>query len=373
MNMNFSNNSEFKTLLRKKQQEIHQRTNDGVQETAQFQKMKSLLISARKKFPETDYRHILIDKGDLMSLCSNAEDKMQELFTCTAFLTNRTVRVDSQMRIVNYDNAAFPDNPSDARRYFSELTKDGELIGFHVAPDASLHFYINGIEFGDGLFYTSEARKGYEELKTMEHLDEVLELYRIHLEKQDTYVKFFVSTSALRAFYQISKPDIDENRFLKNHRQLLRNRPEVLFHDDLRNFIKRHMRVVIARESMLENRERLDIELLDEAGKDLYFIEIKWVGQSINANGNGYGVEFREKPRINPDAVKQVVGYIDELHKDNKNIKLGYLAVFDARNNTDLPDTGENISIESVPEKIQQHFHRFRKLKDFKVKNISPR
>lgn len=369
--MRFTGNQEFKALLTEKRQEIYNRTNDDLQDTIQFKKLKSLLIEARRKNAENDFRHILISRNDLMALCDDAGERVFELFSATAFLTNHTVYIDSQIGILNYSNDPIPEN-NEARRYFANLTKKGDLVGFLIAPDATLHYFINGIDYGDGVFYSIEARRGYEELKTIDCLEEVLDQYRISLEQQNTYCKFFVTKAALKAFREIANPNSDERGFLSDNRQLLNNKPEELFREDLRNFIKRNMKVVVSREVMLENLDRLDIELTDEAGRDLYLIEIKWVGKSINANGNGYGVEFKAKPRINPDAVRQVVGYIDELIKDNKNIKIGYLAVFDARND-DLPDTGTDFTEDVLAENIRSHYKRFRKLRDFRVKNINPR
>ena len=48
--------------------------------------------------------------------------------------------------------------------------------------------------------------------------------------------------------------------------------------------------------------------------------------------------------------------YIDELLKEKQNIKLGYLAVFDARKE-DMPDTGTGVSENDVPEEMRKHFH----------------
>ena len=132
------------------------------------------------------------------------------------------------------------------------------------------------------------------------------------------------------------------------------------------------MKVFVYREVVLENLERLDIELMDEGGNDLYFIEIKWVGESIGPQGDSIGTSYNASPRINPDAVKQVLNYIRELLNENKNFKIGYLAVFDARKN-DLPDTGEGISENDVPKDLIEYFPRFIKLPDFRVKNINPR
>ena len=43
--MKFTDNLEFKALLQAKQKDIQQRTSDGVQETTQFQKMRTLFTS----------------------------------------------------------------------------------------------------------------------------------------------------------------------------------------------------------------------------------------------------------------------------------------------------------------------------------------
>lgn len=369
--MRFSNNPEFKALLAEKKQEIYQLTKDGIQETAQFRKLKTLLLEARRKNPEEDFRHILISKQDVLSLCEDASERVIELFNSYDFLTNRTVNIDSQLRILNFSNDPFPERNNDTRRYCASIAT-GDIVGFLLSPDATLHYFIDEKDYGDGVFYTAEARKGYEELKTIERMEEVLNDYRVSLQQQDSYLKFFVTKAALKAFHQIASPETDEKSFLTDNKQLLNNKPEELFREDLRNYIKRHMKIVVTREVMLENLDRLDIELTDEAGRDLYLIEIKWVGKSINAAGNGYGAEYKATPRINPDAVNQVVGYIDELLKAHQNIKIGYLAVFDARKE-DMPDTGTGVTEEVVSKDIKQHFARFKKIPDFKVRNINPR
>lgn len=371
MSIKFSSDSNFLDLLEASRQEILSRTGNGIQEKEQFKRLCSLLINARRKNPEQDFRYILIEEQALLKLCENADVKIIELFENQIFLTNHTVLIDSELQILECYNKTIADN-NNARRYFASLTVNKPVIGFLVSPDASLHYFIDGEDYGDGIFYTSDARRGYECLKTIDCLEEVLDDYRKSLQHQDTYLKFFVNKSSLKAFYRIARPAISEEEFLRTNRQLLANKPEELFREDLRNFIKRKMKVVVTREDMLENLDRLDIKIYDEAGRDLYFIEVKWVGKSINAAGDGYGVKYEEKPRINSDAVVQVVEYIDELMKDNQNIKIGYLAVFDARDN-DMSDTGQDISEKTVPERIRRFFPRFHKLKDFRVKNINPR
>ncbi len=369
--MKFSDNPQFKGYLAGKKQDIYQRTNDGVQETEPFQRLLSILAQCRRKVEEQDFRLILISKEDLSKLCADADIKAMTLFRHATFLTNRTVLVDSELKIQNNNNDPFPDGDNDARHYFASLATD-DMVVFHVAPNATVNFFIDGNDYGDGIFYTRDTLTRYEELRTIEQIKEVLDDYRIKLTLRDTYLKFFVTKAGLRALRTLTSPSVNERTFLENNKHLLNNKPEELFREDIRNYIKEHMKIIVTREVTMENLDRLDIELTDEEGKDLYFIEIKWVGESIGPNGDKIVTKFNAQPRINPDAVRQVISYIDELLKEDKNVKLGYLAVFDARKD-DLEDTGTGISEDDVPENLRQHFHRFVKLPDFRVKNINPR
>jgi hypothetical protein len=369
----FTNNPEFKRMLDEKRQDIYHRTSDGVQETWQFQRLLSLFAECRRKNDERDYRLILISKTDLLNLCEDAEVKAQNLFRLPIFLTNRMVYVDSNLRVLSSDNFVFPADNNDARRYFASLSAtDSELIVFHIAPNATINYFIGGSDYGNGVFYTLEAQNHYEELKPIEQLEDVLNDYRANLQHQDTYLKFFVPKAGLRALRAAMKSEEDERSFLENHKHLLNNRPEELFREDMRDYIKQHMRAVVSREVMLEDLNRLDIKLTDEMGNDLYFIEVKWVGESIHSNGQQLGTKYRATPRIRPEAIKQVLEYINQLLLDKENVKIGYLAVFDARKE-DKDDTGKGIEENDYPEELRKHFPRFIKLPDFRVKNINPR
>lgn len=368
----FSSNQEFKRLLDEKKQDILQRTNDGVQETQQFQRLLSLLSECRRKNKETDFRLIIISKSDLLNLSEDAEVRAAELFRDTRFLTSGTVYVNSALSILNSNNDPFPADNNNARRYFASLSATKDWVIFHVAPNATVNYFIAGKDYENGVFYTLEAQNSYEERKTIDRLQEVLDEYRIYLTRQDAYLKFFVAKSALHALHKLTGSTEKRDVFLAEHKHLLQNKPESRFHEDIRNYIKQHMRVVVSREVVLEDLDRLDIEMTDESGRDLYFIEVKWVGESIGADGSKIGTEYKASPRIKPDAVRQVVGYIAELLKERQNIKIGYLVVFDARKD-DLPDTGNGITEADVPEEFREYYPRFVKLKDFRVKNINPR
>lgn len=369
----FSNNPTFKQLLDEKKEDILQRANDGVQETNPFQRLISLLAECRRKNKETDFRLVIISKSDLSKLSSDAEVKTANLFKNNIFLTNRIVHVNSDLSIIESNNDQFPANNNDARRLFASLSEtNGEWVVFHIAPNATINYFIDGKEYGPGVFYTLEEQNKYEQLRTIEHLQEVLDEYRISLTHQDRYLKFFVTKAGLRALHKLSQSAESQDAFVNSHKHMLNNKPEYLFQEDMRNYIVQHMRVVVSREVVLEDFDRLDIEMTDEGGRELYFIEVKWVGESINANGEQIGTEYKASPRIKPDAVRQVVGYIAELLKERKNIKIGYLAVFDARKD-DLQDTGEGITEADVSEELREYYPRFFKLKDFRVKNENPR
>ena len=368
----FSNDASFKQLLDTKKVEIQQRTSDGVQETQQFQLLLSIFAECRRANEERDYRLILISKDDMSTIGDDASNKAHTLFKSRVFLTNRTVYIDANFEVKNCNNDPFPADNNDARRYFTSLSKDGQFVVFLIFPEAIINYFIDGHDYGGGLFYTREAQRNYEQLKSIEQLEEVLNDYRIRLTHQDTYLKFFVPKEELHALYKLIQSSEKESEFVKNHKHLLHNKPEELFREDMRTYIKEHMRVVVAREVMLEDLDRLDIELTDEIGNDLYFIEIKWVGDSIGAAGDNFGVSYDASPRIKPDAVRQVVGYIDKLLTDKQNIKVGYLAVFDARKD-DRPDSGTDITENVLPEELRKHYPRFVKLPDFRVKNINPR
>lgn len=56
---------------------------------------------------------------------------------------------------------------------------------------------------------------------------------------------------------------------------------------------------------------------------------------------------------------------------EEKDFKLGYLAVFDAREE-ELPDTGTDMTIDQIPEKDRASYYRHIKLADFRVINEHP-
>ena len=94
------------------------------------------------------------------------------------------------------------------------------------------------------------------------------------------------------------------------------------------------------------------------------------MGISIHPLGQKIGTSYQAED-INPNAVIQTVDYIRQLNNENKNIKLAYLAVFDARYE-DLPDTVEVFDEKLLIEDLGKYYPRFKKIADFRVINQHP-
>ena len=71
------------------------------------------------------------------------------------------VCVDNTLRVLTCNNDPIPANNDEARRLLTKMSDDGMVV-FHIAPDASLHYFVDGNDYGDGVFYSNEARKNYE-------------------------------------------------------------------------------------------------------------------------------------------------------------------------------------------------------------------
>lgn len=119
---------------------------------------------------------------------------------------------------------------------------------------------------------------------------------------------------------------IDPQKVNKN---ILRNKPEHYMRDHLCNYLTEHMRYTFTIEPELgQSKRELDI-YFDVCG-ELYFIEIKWLGISINDDGSGFSTKYTDSRAR--DGVIQTLEYIEELmNTSEKSLRHGYLAVYDAR------------------------------------------
>lgn len=371
MERRFSKDSTFKDLLIRNKKAIVYAALNGLEATDNFKRMRSLIITMSDKYSNNSFKYIVISEQDLQNLTHNADSAIESLFKAPLFIQNCHIIIDSNLEIKEVNNEQHNDS-NETRRIFTEMSKEENVVIFVVSPENIIHYFVNGRDGGDSIFYENSTLRSFNRKKPISELHSVLEEYRKHLKLRDTYSKFFVEKSHLKSLRTDLKSELSEELFIKANKQLLRNAPEDSFREDLRIFLKEKLKIFfIEKEVMLESLKRLDIAMIDEDGEGLYFIEVKWVGISIHQLGKKIGIEYNAKPRIVPDAFKQSTAYIIELLNEEKDFKLGYLAVFDARDK-ELPDTGEGMTIEEIPEEHRTEFYRLLKLKDFRVINEHP-
>ena len=365
---NFKEDS-FKQFLKEKESQIYIRTEGGIQETSVFKNLHRSLVTYQSERPLKDFTAFLISEYDIENLTENYTDKLFSILDSDVCVHHNHLLFDRNLDLIEFERKEVKDNIF-AYKYYLELSKD--LCVFLISTQG-VHYFINGKDIGATIFFTQDALRSYNELRDITKILELFEEYRQHLKDRDTYTKFFVSNSSkLSLCKHINKNPSEKQykKFLIDYRQLLENKPEDRFREDLRMFLKRNLKAnVLSKEYILENFRRLDIFINDDFG-ELYLIEVKWVGLSIHANGQKFGTPF-DSDDINPQAVLQSVDYIRQLFEENKNIKLGYLAVFDARleNST---DTVENFDESILDESLKRFYFKFRKIKDFRVINFNP-
>ena len=370
MKVRFSQNANFKDLLKRNQESIVNAALNGLEANDNFRLILSLIKAMCDKYVDNGFKYIVISEGDLQNLTSNADSAIEQLFTTPLFIQNRHIVIDSNFQIKDINNDSHNNN-NETRRLFTEMSKDG-IVVFMLSPEGIINYFVNGRDGGDSIFYESSTLRSFISKKPISELQNVLEEYRKRLKLRDTYSKFFVEKSHLKSLRVDVGSGLSEDQFIKANKQLLRNTPEDCFRDDLRLYLKEKLNIFfVPKEGMLENLKRLDIVMLDEDGQGLYFIEVKWVGTSIHPSGKKIGTSYEAKPRIVPDAFKQSVAYIKELLSEKVDIKLGYLAVFDARND-EFPDTGEEMTVEQIPEEHRTAYCKLVKLDDFRVINEHP-
>lgn len=370
MKARFSQNANFKDLLKRNEESIVNAALNGLEANDNFRLILSLIKAMCDKYADNSFKYIIISERDLLNLTNAADSAIEQMFTNPLFIQNRHIVIDSDFHIKDVNNDSHSNN-NETRRVFTEMSKEG-LVVFMLSPEGIINYFVNGRDGGESIFYASSALHSFISKKPISELQNVLEEYRKRLKLRDTYSKFFVEKSHLKSLKVDINSKLTEEQFIKANKQLLRNTPEDCFRDDLRLYLKEKLNIFfIPKEGMLENLKRLDIVMLDEDGQGLYFIEVKWVGTSIHPSGKKIGTPYDAKPRIVPDAFKQSIAYINDLLSENVNIKLGYLAVFDARNE-DLPDTGKEMTIEQIPEEHRAAYCRLIKLDDFRVINEHP-
>ena len=150
-------------------------------------------------------------------------------------------------------------------------------------------------------------------------------------------------------------------------RNILKNKPEQFMREQLIQYLTDHMPYTFIGERELgQSKRKLDI-YFDVRG-DLYFIEIKWLGISINDRGTGLSSEhadFRARA-----GVTQTLEYLEELmNSSEKGWRHGYLVIYDAR---DIKKEINFQNYEFVREELRRYKQYFSVLKIISLEKRHP-
>ncbi|WP_345952392.1 hypothetical protein [Mucilaginibacter sp. PAMB04168] len=371
---------DIKRLIKANESAILKRTNSGLHENQKFKRFHTVLYSYKSYYPLNGLVAVLIRPEEIENLVDDFTQVIFDVINACIEKSNNHVIIDRKCEIVSSDKQHYKTS-QEARQVYLNISKD--FCVFIIKPEG-IHYFLNGDDVGEIIFFSRDDEARFNERKDVSQINDVFDDYRIKLTIQDTYRKFFVSKSGKSALYHIllsngalpqTKNSLEaikqEKKFFTQYQNLLENKPENSFREDLRKYLDDELKgnVIITKEHLLESFKRLDILITDEYG-DLFLIEVKWVGTSIHASGRAKGTTY-DQDDINPDAIVQTVNYLMELDKHKKPIKMGYLVVFDARNG-DQPDTVATFDTSKLKTESARFYSRFRKIADLKVKNAHP-
>jgi len=365
-------NAAFRNEILHVKELVERQAAEPLLETITFKLLRSLIISEMSKSPDIDMKSISISKTDFEQLPDDLDEQVKTLFASDAFINNRHVEVDNQLKVKAVNNEEFAKDSSQAIQMYCESSRGGNVV-FLLSGDSSLSYFVNGHNYG-ALFATADDLALYKRKKTVDELDKVFEDYRKHhITDSNNYQKFFVSLTELRSLHKDLKSNLSEQDFIAENKHLVKNKPESYFRDDLLGYLQNVMRARVSKEFTLNDDDRIDILVQDEAGLGIYFIEVKWLGTSIHRTGKQIGSPFAPAPKVVPEGYRQTVKYIKKLSDLSYHVKLGYLVVFDARKDDVVGDSGDGRSSDMLEEEYKVYERQFRKVPDFRVVNKKPR
>lgn len=230
---------------------------------------------------------------------------------------NNFIQINNEGRIINQ---AFIDGGSSQIK--EELVNKSK--GFYVFffGEEGITRYVNGVPYEDkNIFYSQEDRIKYKKKKDISQLYEVIQTYsNSYVSQQVNYMCFFADNPTLKQL-----PDGDK----LVERNILKNKPEHFMRDQLRQYLTDNMQYTFLIEPELGQSKR-ELDIYFEVKGSWYFIEIKWLGTSINDSGTGLSQTYSNARAR--EGVTQSLEYIEELTNTQEIVlRYGYLAIFDAR------------------------------------------
>lgn len=186
--------------------------------------------------------------------------------------------------------------------------------------EEGITLFQNGKAIQDNnFFYSQEDRIRFSKKRDISQLETVLDEYSTqYITQQVNYMCVLADNPTL---CQIDPELVPRN--------ILKNKPEHYMRDQLCQYLTDHMQYNFYVEVELSQSKKRNDIFFDVRG-ELYFIEIKWIGVSINDKGTGLSTYYGEN-RVR-DGVEQTLEYIKELlNTSEKSLRTGYLLVYDAR------------------------------------------
>jgi len=236
--------------------------------------------------------------------------------------TSNFIQIDNSGNIINHDYKDY--RTDEMKKELCRLSLECLVFFF---GEQGITRYINGRSIEDNnIFYSREDRMKYYEKKDISKLDEVIREYADKVVSQQVhYMYFFADNSSLR---QINPTFVSRN--------ILKNKPEHFMRDHLTEYLKKSMRYTFSNEPELGQSKR-ELDIYFDVKGELYFIEIKWLGISINDMGTGLSKPYTDYRAR--EGVTQSLKYIKELiNTTETSLRCGCLAIFDARDEKEKID-----------------------------------
>lgn len=273
-----------------------------------------------------------------------------------AILSSNTIRVDRNGHVFHKEHIEY--SPiANARELLCQLSKNSYVFFF---GEEGIDRYANGRPLQDqNIFYSRSDRMKYMMKKDISHIEEVISEYSSsYLTQQVNYMSFLADNATIKQMQ-------DGHRYIG--RNILKNKPEHYMRDQLRQYLTDHMQYTFTIEPELGQSKR-ELDIYFDVQGELYFIEIKWLGVSINDSGTGLSTTYG-LPRVK-EGVIQSLEYIEELTKTSEtSLRCGYLAIFDCRDNKTKIDTCD---FSFVSEDLNQYLQIFNFLPIINVQKRHP-
>lgn len=271
-------------------------------------------------------------------------------------LNNNFVEIDKEGNILHSYYKVFY-NQHEIKEELKKLSRVNCVFFF---GKNGIDKFVRGESLNDiNIFYTQADLKKYSEKHHISELPQVIQEYASKcIPQQCQYISFFAENALLKR--------IDPNLIERN---ILRNKPEKYMRDHLLDYLNEHMQHTFVKETELVHSKReLDI-YTEDVDSSLIFIEIKWLGVSVNDTGTDLGKEYKNSRAR--EGVKQVLEYICELvSTPGANLRCGYLAVFDARDEDIAIDYGDYKTY--ICKELQPYLQMFGVLPTIPLKKMHP-